>query len=505
MPKSDKVLKSEGETLSSLKTSTKGLSSKGLSNSSSKVCMPNIPLSMSILGQSCATSAPSNINTFPSLGMPIHRANSVDSSLNHLGRRSAVAVSTSTTAIKHKSSYSAFSELVDINTVVSQPKLDMNNEMNDNNRNFVRNLSHLIRSPMSAALAALYVIEREIAENSPNAIQTVRDVRCSCENAVGILNDYLTYDKLKSIKGLELDMTKVDLIEIVRNSVEHFRLQATYSNVSLQYAESIGNLTEIYVNADVINICHVLCNLLSCSLKYTTDWGYLKIEVALDSDAAVRINFKESSSTFSSQTKEDMLLDSSVKLLLHGSGLGLYVSKQIVELHGGVMEVVNGASPRDSYFSMVLPLVAPAIIPSPSMDDNCMTCVDLTQQPKPRLLIVDDDPVLLKIHARLLSFYTDSCMSARNGADAVCIAKFYMSVGRPFDCILMDSSMPILDGPNATKQIREAGFTGKIYGVTGNFTENDVDMFMNHGVDKVFIKPLRVCHIQEIISSVTKV
>lgn len=401
--------------------------------------------------------------------------------------------------------YKDFFTRLELETIIEQLKIDSECEIDYRKRNFVRNLSHLIRSPVAAALAALTIAQREVPETSPKITETLRDIRCSCENAVGILNDFLTYDKLKSDDGLVLDMVLLDLLEIVRDSIEQFRLQAAYSNVSLQYVQSIGDATALYMNVDVRNISHVFRNILSCSMKCASDWESLLIEVVLVNDGAVRINFKDSCSTSTVQDKEKMFEETSGELLLnHGTGLGLYVSKQIVELHGGVMEVVS-SSLEDSYFSMVLPLLPSIVTASPSLEAPPVLADDSALSAGPRkfhLLIVDDDPIILKVHARLFASHTASCTVAPNGIEAVRLAKFAMSIGQPHDCVLMDLSMPLLDGPSATQQLREAGFTGKINGVTGNCSASDFELFMSNGADKVYLKPLSTDFIEEIIEAV---
>ena len=80
-----------------------------------------------------------------------------------------------------------------------------------------------------------------------------------------------------------------------------------------------------------------------------------------------------------------------------------------------------------------------------------------------------------------------------------------LASGRPFDGILMDSSMPFMKGTEATRLIREMGFAGKIFGVTGNALQADIDEFMAHGADEVMIKPLSAAQFSHIVTELSRV
>ena len=107
-----------------------------------------------------------------------------------------------------------------------------------------------------------------------------------------------------------------------------------------------------------------------------------------------------------------------------------------------------------------------------------------------RLLIVDDAVLVRKFHRRILTPSCEEIFEANNGQDAVDKVKESIDKGVNIDGILMDSSMPFMDGTTATKIIRELGYKGKIFGITGNAFQSDIDNFLAHGVDEVLIKPL---------------
>ena len=145
------------------------------------------------------------------------------------------------------------------------------------------------------------------------------------------------------------------------------------------------------------------------------------------------------------------------------------------------------------------------------LQPNCAnqeTFPPLISQPPLRILIVDDVKSIRKLFARALSNQGHSCDTACDGQECVDLfmkqAEGFPSLSPlsssltplpscPYDLVLMDSEMPVMNGPTATKIIRSLGFNDLvIFGVTGNVLPEDIEMFLNHGVDAVLGKPLTV-------------
>jgi CheY-like chemotaxis protein len=104
--------------------------------------------------------------------------------------------------------------------------------------------------------------------------------------------------------------------------------------------------------------------------------------------------------------------------------------------------------------------------------------------------VVDDVALLRKFHKRLLDTSCKDIVEAANGQEAIDRVLEAMQQGASFDGIIMDNSMPVMTGIDATKRIRELGYTGKIFGVTGNGFQSDIAEFLAHGADEVLVKPV---------------
>eukprot|EP00607_Mallomonas_marina_P008719 CAMPEP_0182416958 /NCGR_PEP_ID=MMETSP1167-20130531/1375_1 /TAXON_ID=2988 /ORGANISM="Mallomonas Sp, Strain CCMP3275" /LENGTH=354 /DNA_ID=CAMNT_0024590181 /DNA_START=913 /DNA_END=1977 /DNA_ORIENTATION=- len=117
---------------------------------------------------------------------------------------------------------------------------------------------------------------------------------------------------------------------------------------------------------------------------------------------------------------------------------------------------------------------------------------DYIDNPEARVLIVDDASLSRKMMMRVLRHEWNDITQAEDGIQAVKAVQHAMKQNKVFDIILMDDQMPNMNGPNATKHIRDLGFNGKIIGVTGNALQADINMFLSHGANDVLIKPLQL-------------
>jgi signal transduction histidine kinase len=179
-----------------------------------------------------------------------------------------------------------------------------------------------------------------------------------------------------------------------------------------------------------------------------------------------------------------------------GSGLGLWITQEILKLHDGSISVSSEGEGKGSSFTMVIPMVrrpqtthtshpslevpdrevgaddSQDIVPVQSVRVSAIA--DTMQQLRPmQLLVVDDSRLNRKMLLKCLRADGHTCYEAEDGSEAVAMVKERIGYGtggdgRPFDAVLMDFVMPNMDGPTATKEIRAIGYTAPIFGVTGN-------------------------------------
>jgi CheY-like chemotaxis protein len=195
-----------------------------------------------------------------------------------------------------------------------------------------------------------------------------------------------------------------------------------------------------------------------------------------------------------------------------GSGLGLYISKGLAEQHGGTLTVASEGLGKGSTFTLELPLFksdfgigvrtessASASTPTRSRHFSSGSSAldlestgDLSPHQLQRILVVDDANSNRKLLIRILTAKGYMCYGAEDGQQAVDTYMRLRSEGVHLEAIVMDFEMPVMNGPTATKLIRDLGCTCFIAGVTGNVLPVDVDFFRSQGANVVIAKPLNV-------------
>jgi CheY-like chemotaxis protein len=183
-----------------------------------------------------------------------------------------------------------------------------------------------------------------------------------------------------------------------------------------------------------------------------------------------------------------------------GSGLGLWISREIMSQHGGSIGVESEGLGKGSTFTVTVPVLLPVLSGrSRGSSRHFMRAHSLSRdrseedslKTPSRVLIVDDAVTSVKILSKLLTNAGMEITCAYNGSE--CLDKVNQcSPDEPFDLIIMDFEMPIMNGPNATKTLRGAGHSMPIIGVTGNVLPEDKNHFIACGADGVLPKPLNL-------------
>jgi len=366
-------------------------------------------------------------------------------------------------------------------------------------------------------------------------------------SAVAILNDLLNYDKLES--GLmKLEADQVFIWDLISKTVGQLNIQAVNRKINLKLhvekpdikssssdLETGCSNTDLCVVGAELKLMQVLRNVVSNALKFTQANGTIEVTahhiknglpnakplMVEDADGtlmpgcthpragSVQICVKDdgvgmSNDQLAQLFKEGVQFDADKLQSGGGSGLGLHIARGMVETHEGTITARSEGLNMGTTFLIELPLYAfPAEGSNEDSGDKSMDTTVSTLQseivkcPK-RFLVAEDSESSRKMLIRLLERSGHSCVPASNGSEAVTLMAEDMAAVAanpsnytPIDAILIDFEMPVLNGPDATREIRDKlGFQGPILGVTGNIMFEDVDYFKEHGADEVFAKPI---------------
>jgi signal transduction histidine kinase len=318
------------------------------------------------------------------------------------------------------------------------------------------------------------------------------------------------------------------------DGINHFKDEETGASTSLS---SPGDLSDRWnVIGDDVRLSQVIRNVISNALKFTHTNGTIQVTVlhlvdglpnakplVLEGEhvghyprsGSIQIRVQDSGVGLSKEQLQQLFSEGvqfDANQLQHGggSGLGLSIAKGIVEQHNGIIRAESKGQGHGTCFIIELPLfeftseelekrsdeinklsMSQTVITS----DSSETSEEFVPRSR-RILVAEDAESSRKMLIRLLERAGHTCVPAADGQEAVDAVKADMQRmkenpnNKPFDTIFMDFEMPILNGPDATKVIRQLGFTNTIVGVTGNLLAEDVEYFKSHGADDILGKPV---------------
>ena len=365
---------------------------------------------------------------------------------------------------------------------------------------FLANMSHEIRTPMTAILGYSDVLLDEIEqENSRSAVYTIKR---NGEHLLGLINDILDLSKIEAGK-LEVERISCSPVKIVADVASLMRVRAQAKNLPLDI-EYAGSIPES-IHCDPVRLRQILINLIGNAIKFTeTGRVCVLTRLVQCSDRPSWLQF-DVIDTGIGMTQEQvvrlfkpfMQADSSTSRRFGGTGLGLSISKRLAKLLGGDI-LVSSTPGKGSTFSVTIEtgtldgvqmLEAPAEAMAEGKREpkpNAVTDVKLDC----RILLAEDGPD----NQRLISFVLKKAGAqvtvAENGQEALQQVLAAKDAGRPFEVVLMDMQMPVMDGYTATQELRQAGYDGPIIALTANAMLGDDEKCREVGCDDYLTKPI---------------
>jgi signal transduction histidine kinase/ligand-binding sensor domain-containing protein/ActR/RegA family two-component response regulator len=359
---------------------------------------------------------------------------------------------------------------------------------------FLANMSHEVRTPMNGVLG---MTELALGHaTNPEQRGYLEAVQSSGEALLGVINDVLDFSKIESGR-LSLDPIDFSLAQCLVKSVETLatRAQEKRIPVRLEIAPAMPDL----LIGDAGRLRQVLLNLIGNALKFT-ETGEILVSAAAEpaddamsppsllvhfcvTDTGIGIPADKLGAIFESFVQAD----ASTSRRYGGTGLGLTISRMLVNLMGGRIWVESqpGKGSRFHFTARFGRAVSPAAPPAKTS----------AQPPPPaarqlRVLLAEDNPVNQKISRAMLEKVGHTVISALNGVEA--LTKYQ---DQAFDMILMDVQMPDMDGLEATRRIRQLEEVSKrhiiIIALTAHAMKGDQERFLESGMDAYLGKPVR--------------
>lgn len=356
---------------------------------------------------------------------------------------------------------------------------------------FLARVSHEIRTPMGAVLGVADLLAE--TELDPVQRRHVEVFRRSGESLARLIDDLLDLSKIEAGR-IELEHEPFDLIATVNEQVALLlpRAQAKGIGLELEIADGTAN----HVSGDRLRLTQALVNLIANAIKFTAR-GSVRLHVGPDllrrgatrfevSDTGIGIELKQLDQIF----EPFVQADASITRDYGGTGLGLPITKQIVEMMGGRIEVYS--RPGDgSRFAFSLPLVAVAATAVPALQPLPTGTGPRAAPPSMAILLADDNATNVYLVQSMLQGVARVFDVASDGSQAL-----ERLAQREYDLVLMDIQMPVLDGLNATREIRRREALGgqrrtPIIALTATAYDADRRLSLDAGCDEHLVKPVR--------------
>ena len=393
----------------------------------------------------------------------------------------------------------------DITTEALQTAENANKAKTD----FLSNMSHDIRTPMNAIIGMTSLIRHD-AGNKAKVIEYADKIDISSQHLLGIINDVLDMSKIEAGKTV-FKYTDFSILDFITELNAIFHSQIDEKNQTLTIIKE--NIRHEWVNGDQVHLMQIFSNLVSNAVKYTQEGGkiqFLVEECETKSSVYAKYRFLVSDNGMGmSADFKDTIFDaftraeSSMTNKIQGTGLGMAITKNLVEAMGGTIDVESELS-QGSCFEVLIDLRI--------AEDRFVSSAEQAEKDEPagnvlkgmRFLCAEDNELNAEILMELLKIEGAECTICENGKRV--LEAFEQSAPGDYDMILMDVQMPVMNGYEATKAIRrsshELAKTIPIIAMTANAFSEDIQHSLAAGMNAHVSKPVEMKVLEKTIRSI---
>ena len=385
----------------------------------------------------------------------------------------------------------------------------MAEEANRSKSSFLANMSHDIRTPMNAIIGITSLVRHDAADKG-KVIEYADKIDISSQHLLGIINDVLDMSKIEARKTVfkYSDFSILDFIQEL-DTIFHSQIYEKHQTFTIIKE----NIKHEWVNGDRVHLMQIFSNLLSNAIKYTQEGGKIQLlveecETKSSVYAKYRFLISDNGLGMSADFKDTIFdaftrAESSLTNKIQGTGLGMAITKNLVEAMGGTIDVDSELG-QGSCFEVLMDLkiaedrtvALAAQEETDEQDGNILQGM--------RFLCAEDNELNAEILTELLKIEGAECTICENGEEI--LKAFEQSAPGDYDMILMDVQMPVMNGYEATKAIRRSSHklakTIPIIAMTANAFSEDIQHSLAAGMNAHVSKPVEMKVLEKTIRSI---
>lgn len=375
---------------------------------------------------------------------------------------------------------------------------------NESKSQFLANMSHEIRTPMTAILGFADTLrEHGNREKAPQErLDAIETIRHNGQHLLTLINDILDLSKIEAGK-MEMELIRFSPITLIAEVQSLMQMRALDKDLSFEI-EFDGAIPE-YIESDPTRVRQILTNVIGNAIKFTESGGVKVVLRVVESDSGAQMIEFDVVDTGIGMSEEQIgrlfqafsQADTSTTRKFGGTGLGLNISGQLVTMLGGTI-AVESAEGQGSVFRTIIPTRSPRgmrMIEDPASMLSVRSRWNVEEASEvirldARVLLVEDGKDNQNLISYVLNKAGATVSIVENGELSLDAALDAQSAGKPFDVILMDMQMPVMDGYDATRTLRARGYTRCIIALTAHAMAEDRRKCIKAGCDEFVSKPI---------------
>jgi len=381
---------------------------------------------------------------------------------------------------------------------------------NNSKSNFLATMSHEIRTPLNAVIgiAKIEMQDESLPEKHMEAFEKIHN---SGNTLLGIINDILDMSKIETGK-MTLNPVEYDVPSLISDTIQLNIVRI--GSKPIEFKLSVDENLPSRLLGDELRLKQILNNLLSNAIKYT-DKGQVCLSVnfqIINEDIMLVLGVSDTGQGMKEEDKKKLFseylrLNTDANRSIEGTGLGLNITKKLVEMMNGEISVESEYG-KGSIFIVTVEQQSVKGPPIGAETARRLINFNFTSKnqkehaftrelmPYGKVLVVDDVETNLYVAHGLLSPYKLNIELAGSGFAAI----EKIESGKKYDVIFMDHMMPQMDGMETAKKLRDYGYTGIIVALTANALTGNDEMFAQNGFDGFIPKPIDVKQLNEVLN-----